>query len=228
MAAAIHFTLNARPALRAHRPRTLPLALIASLSALANLAATVPATGVPDPRHGEVLFLRHCVACHGGRAWGDGPREIPALAGQREAYLIEQLTRFASDERPGSEMHGPAMHDTLTAADVNRPAAIRDLAAFLARAPAAAQAEQGPGRSLALGKSAYLGACVSCHGEDGAGTDGGSAPRIGGQHFRYVLSRLREFGSTHRGRVGAVPLSAAEQQALADYISRLPAGGSTP
>src|SRR5579863_9099786 len=178
MAAAIYCTLNGRPV---RRRRTLPIALIAWLGAVANTADAAPAAaiGAPDPRHGEVLYLRHCVACHGGRAWGDGPREIPALAGQREAYLIEQLTRFASNERPGSAMHGPAMHDTLTASDVNRPVAIRDLAAYLARAPAAAQVEQGQGRSLALGKSAYLRVCVSCHGEDGAGADGGSA-RIGG------------------------------------------------
>ena len=206
--------------------RTLALALIAMPGAMADIAAAAPApaTGAPDPQHGEVLYLRHCVPCHGGRAWGDGPREIPALAGQREAYLLEQLRRFASGERPGSEMHGPAMHDTLRAADLNRPAAIRDLAAYLARAPAAAQAEQGRGRSLAAGKSVYLRACAGCHGEDGAGAGGGPAPRIGGQHFRYLLSRLREFGSAHRGSVQAVPLSAEEQQALADYISRLPSG----
>ena len=197
--------------------------------AMADMAAAAPpaATGAPDPQHGEVLYLRHCVPCHGGHAWGDGPREIPALAGQREAYLIEQLTRFASGERPGSEMHGPAMQDTLRAADVNRPAAIRDLAAYLARAPAASHPEQGQGRSLAAGKGAYLRACAGCHGEEGAGTDG-SAPRLGGQHFRYILSRLREFTAAHRGRVEAVPLSAEEQQALADYISRLPIGPNTP
>lgn len=207
-------------------PRALALALLALPGAVAGLAAAAPApaAGAPDPQHGEVLYLRHCVGCHGARAWGDGPREIPALAGQREAYLIEQLTRFASGERPGSAMHGPAMRDTLKASDVNRPAAIRDLAACLARAPAVPRAEQGQGRSLAAGKSAYLKACAGCHGEDGAGSDG-SAPRIGGQHFRYVLSRLRDFGSAHRGRVEAAALSAEEQQALADYISRLPGGG---
>ncbi len=206
--------------------RTLALALLALPGAMAGLAAAAPAsaTDAPDPRHGEVLYLRHCVPCHGGRAWGDGPREIPALAGQREAYLIEQLTRFASGERAGSEMHGPAMHDTLRAADLNRPAAIRDLAVYLARASAAPQAEQGRGRSLAAAKSIYLRACAGCHGEDGAGAAGGPAPRIGGQHFRYLLSRLRELGSAHRGNVPAVALSAEEQQALADYISRLPSG----
>ncbi len=211
-------------------PRTLALASIVLPVALAGMAAAAPpsASGAPDPQHGEVLYLRHCVACHGARAWGDGPREIPALAGQREAYLIEQLRGFASGERPGSAMHGPAMRDTLRATDINRPPAIRDLAAYLARAPVAPHAEQGQGRSLAAGKSAYLRACAGCHGEDGAGSDVASAPRIGGQHYRYVLSRLRDFGPAHGGRVEAVALSAEEQQALADYISRLPGGGSTP
>lgn len=226
MAATIHFCLSRYSV--SLETRAVPRAWLGLLLAVAGTAAAAPQTGAPDPRHGEVLYLRHCVPCHGGRAWGDGPREIPALAGQCEAYLVEQLTRFASDERSGSAMHGPAMHDTVTATDVNRPAAIRDLAAYLARAPAAMQAEEGQGRSLALGRSAYLRACVSCHGEDGAGADGALAPRIGGQHFRYVLSRLREFGSTHRGRVSAGALSAAEQEALADYIARLPAGGSAP
>lgn len=199
-----------------------------ALKTLALVLAAVPVAMAADPQHGEVLYLRHCVSCHGGRAWGDGPREIPSLAGQREAYLTEQLTRFASGERPGSQMHGPAMHDTLAATDVNRPAALRDLAAYLARAPADPKPEQGQGRSLSVGRIAYLRACAGCHGEDGAGGPEGAAPRIGGQHFRYVLSRLREFAAVHRGRVAAVALSAQEQQALADYISRLPAGGPGP
>lgn len=209
---------------------TLPLGLLALLAAVAGTAAATPAPGTyaADLRHGEVLYLRHCVACHGARAWGDGPREIPALAGQREAYLIEQLTRFASGQRPGSPMHGPAMHDTLKATDVNRPAAIRDLAAYLAHAPAGPQAEPGPGRSLAAGESVYLRACVACHGADGAGADGISAPRIGGQHFRYVLARLREFVSVHGQRAPPVALSDEERQALADYVSRLAPGGSAP
>jgi cytochrome c553 len=220
--------------IRAHR--MLALALAAFVSAAVATAAAAPApedvpaspsTDAPDPQHGQVLYVRHCAACHRAHGWGDGPREIPALAGQHEAYLIEQLTRFASGERPGSVLHGPAMRDALKATDVNRVPAIRDLAAYLAHAPAALQADQGEGRELASAKSAYLGACAGCHGRDGAGADGGSVPRIGGQHFRYVVSRLREFGAAHRGQVEPPALSAQEQQALADFISRLPTGRST-
>jgi cytochrome c553 len=216
-------------------PGEMPVAALIALACTGAVALaqadTSPAvvSVVPDLQHGEVLYRRHCIACHGARAWGDGPREIPALAGQREDYLQEQLRRFASGERPGSPMHGPAMHVILQATDVNRPVAIRDLAAYLARAPAAPGSEVGRGRALAAGRSAYLTACAGCHGADGAGTDAAAAPRIGGQHFRYLLSRLRGFGAAHRGLLEPAALSEEGQQALADYVSRLPAGpGSTP
>jgi thiosulfate dehydrogenase len=192
-------------------------------------ADSVPAAGVlpaPDARHGEVLYLRHCAACHRAQGWGDGPREIPALAGQREAYLIEQLARFASGARPGSAMHGPAMRDTLQATDVNRPVAMRDLAAYLARAAPVPRAEQGEGRELGSARSLYLRSCAGCHGEEGAGS--GAAPRIGGQHYRYLLSRLREFGAVHGASVTGPALSAPEQMALADFTSRLPPRAATP
>ncbi len=210
--------------IRAHG--MLAFGLAAWLSSAVSVAADAP--DVPDPQYGMYLYLRHCTACHGRQAWGDGPREIPALAGQHEAYLIEQLRRFAADERSGSAMHGSAMRDTLKATDVNRAPAIRDLAAYLAHTRQVAEAERGDGRALAAGGSAYLRLCAGCHGQDGAGPDGGSLPRIGGQHFPYVLSRLREFAATHRGQVEPPALSAQEQQALADFISRLPRSAGRP
>lgn len=187
----------------------------------------------PDAEHGRVLYLRHCVACHGPRAWGDGPREIPALAGQRDGYVLEQLTRFVSGDRPGSEMHGPAMRETLQAPDVNRSPAMRDLAAYLAHSAHDPEPEQGDGAALAAGRSLYVAECAACHGAQGSGSDLGPIPRIGGQHFRYVLSRLREFASVHRGLDAAAAASTAawapeQQRALADYVSRLPGSGRVP
>ena len=201
-------------------------ALAAWLSPAVSMAADAP--DVADSQYGMYLYLRHCAACHGRQAWGDGPREIPALAGQHEAYLIEQLRRFAADERAGSAMHGPVMRETLKATDVNRAPAIRDLAAYLAHAPPVAEADRGDGRALTAGGGTYFRLCAGCHGQDGAGPDGGTVPHIAGQHFPYVLSRLREFGATHRGQVEPPALSAQELQALADFISRLPRGASTP
>jgi cytochrome c553 len=188
-------------------------------SELASKALAV----TPDPEHGKILYLKHCKGCHSPRAWGDGPREIPALAGQRESYLIEQLARFATGARKGSEMHGPAMYESLQPADVNRPQAMRDLAAYLSRAGRDPHPEHSEGQALALGKRTYTSGCAACHGSDGGGSEIGSIPAIGGQHYRYLLTQLSGFVSGLRGHplgAGAV-LSNAEQQAVADYVSRL-------
>lgn len=183
------------------------------------------ATVTPDVEHGKILYLKHCAKCHGPRAWGDGPREIPALAGQRERYLIEQLARFASGERHGSAMHGPAMQESLQLPDVNRAQAVGDLAAYLSRAVRNPQPEHAEGRALAVGERTYGRACAACHGSDGAGGDSGTLPAIGGQHYGYLLAQLRGFASgllRHPPGVDfASGLSAEEQQGVADYLSRL-------
>lgn len=183
-------------------------------------ARTLP----PDPEHGEILYLKHCTGCHGRHAWGNGPKQIPALAGQHEAYLLDQLARFASHERDSS-----LMQESIHPADVNRPQAFRDLAAYLARAPRNPRSDHGDGRGLARGERAYVRWCVGCHGQSGEGKDGSSTPVIGGQHYYYVLYRLQSFAALHRGQVDPdVPSPVAapppeEQQGLADYTSRLTA-----
>jgi cytochrome c553 len=179
----------------------------------------------PDAEHGRVLYLKHCSRCHSSHGWGDGPREIPALAGQWENYLIEQLACFATGDRNGSVMHGPVMHEILQPPDLMRAQAIGDLAAYLSRAGRNPQPEHAEGRSLALGKRTYSKACSACHGSDGAGSGKGAIPAIGGQHYGYLLAQLSGFASGLRGHslsADAVSsLSDEEQQAVADYASRL-------
>ena len=180
---------------------------------------------VPDLQHGMVLYLKHCAGCHGRHAWGDGPREIPVLAGQREGYLMRQLVRFVSGARQGSEMHGPVMHDTLQPPDVDRAQAFRDLATYLASASRNPQPELGDGLALTLGERDYTRGCSGCHGNEGAGSDDGAIPAIGGQSYGYLLSQLRTFAAGHSAHPAVadspVALSAEEQPAVADYVSRL-------
>jgi cytochrome c553 len=168
-----------------------------------------------------VLFLKRCAACHGRHAWGDGLREIPALAGQREAYLIEQLERFANGQRPGSETHGPVMRESLMPADVNRLQAIRDLTSYLTHAARNPEPEEGPGKVLLLGRQSYEAACISCHGEEGGGNEPEVTPAIGGQHFSYLAARLRDFGAGHATHPSMPALATVQQLALADYTARL-------
>jgi cytochrome c553 len=179
----------------------------------------------PDPEHGTILYLKHCSNCHSPHAWGDGPREIPALAGQRESYLIEQLAHFASGERKGSVTHGSVMHEILQPPDLNRPQAFGDLAIYLSRAGRNPHPEHAAGRALAVGERTYTKACAACHGSDGAGSDKGTIPAIGGQHYGYLRAQLSGFASGLHGHpLGAdvvSGLSDEEQQAVADYVSRL-------
>ncbi|HUI62440.1 MAG TPA: c-type cytochrome [Steroidobacteraceae bacterium] len=195
----------------------------AGLNFAVGQEATAPTSALtPDPQHGMVLFLKRCAACHGRHAWGDGPREIPALAGQGEKYVTQQLERFISGQRPGSDMHGPAMRESAQLPDVNRAQAIRDLASYLAQAARNPRPEYGQAQTLAAGQRFYEGACKSCHGDRGAGNDDQRIPAIGGQHYSYLASRLRDFASGHMAHPrGLAAISAPEQQALADYVSRL-------
>jgi cytochrome c553 len=198
-----------------------PVALSSPAADLETRAAAV----TPDPGHGKILYLKHCAACHRPHAWGDGPREIPALAGQQERYLLEQLARYATGERPGSPTHGAAMHETLQAPDLDRPQALADLAAYLVRAPRDPEPERSEGRALSAGKRTYTRTCFGCHGSDGRGSEREVIPAIGGQHYSYLLAQLGAIETGRRAHPPHVdvrsPLSAAEQQALADYVARL-------
>lgn len=208
------------------------LALLWFLSAADQTAATNSVAGselltrsleaTSDPAHGQILYLKRCASCHGKRAWGDGPREIPALAGQRQGYLVQQMARFLAGDRLGSEMHGAAMRDSLQPPDVDRPQAVADLAAFLAQLAPNVRAEHGDGQALTRGQQLYGANCAACHGGDGAGSDAGTIPRLAGQHFPYLVSRLGSFTVVHRGPPGAKgQLAPGDQQPVADYLSRL-------
>lgn len=198
-----------------------PAAPAAAQSAAELISRTLAVT--PDAEHGKILYLKHCARCHGGHAWGDGPREIPTLAGQRERYLIEQLARFSTSERPGSEMHGPAMFESLQPPDVNRPQALGDLAAWLAHAARNPQPERAEVSKSAHGERIYAKVCSACHGVDGGGRESGTIPAIGGQHYRYLRTQVRGLAAGPRSHPPGVvkSLTPEEQEAVADYASTL-------
>ncbi len=47
------------------------------------------------PDLGALKFSHYCARCHDSQAQGDANRAIPALAGQRFAYLIRQLVNIS-------------------------------------------------------------------------------------------------------------------------------------
>jgi cytochrome c553 len=177
---------------------------------------------VPDAQHGHVLYLKRCSRCHGSKGWGNGVKEVPALAGQRERYIVVQLAQFATLERNGS-----AMHRATSPPDVGHAQAIRDLAAYLSRAPFNPDPEQGDGKAILAGQQLYERQCAMCHGKGGQGSSEDPIPALAGQHYPYTLVQLQNFAAGHRGQVEppvidfTAGLSDEAREAVADYLSRL-------
>lgn len=94
---------------------------------------------------------------------------------------------------PAAQMH--ALAQALS------PDERRAIAAYYARLPAAplvSASKTGLGRSLNLEGAGKIAACATCHGEVGEGNAQLGAPRIGGQHVRYIASQLRAYASGAR------------------------------
>jgi cytochrome c553 len=117
------------------------------------------------------------------------------------------------------------MHDTLQPSDVDRAQVFRDLATYLTSAPRNPQPEHGDGLALQLGERDYTRGCTGCHGSDGSGSEHGAIPAVGGQGYSYLLAQLRSFAAGHLTHPAIadspIALSAEEQPAVADYVSRL-------
>ncbi len=175
----------------------------------------------PDPDHGKILYLMHCRACHGNHAWGDGPRAIPALAGQREKYLVGQMMQFATGKRAGR-----SMHDTMQRSDLDWGQGVRDLGSYLSAAPRSPSPDYAESRDTTAGKRIYQQTCSACHGVRGEGKETG-LPAIGGQHYQYLVAQLSNFSDGHRG-AGDQPLlesmgsfTLQQVQEVANYTSHL-------
>lgn len=176
----------------------------------------------PNPSHGVALYLQNCARCHDQGAIGDARNVIPALAGQREAYLIKQLADFTELERESQEMHAVVARSAL-----NEPQAWADVAAYLSQLTAARFPETADGKGVELGEAIFQEQCASCHEEDARGDDDGFVPSLRNQHYSYLVRQMRSLAASHRLNVDADlvrfidSLDTDEMTAVADYLSRL-------
>lgn len=203
----------------------LATAVCASAGAQSRVVTEIVAKAMaaqPETLRGGALYSKRCKGCHGAKGWGDGLEDVPSLAGQRELYLVTQLAEFATQERNGS-----TMHKATSPADVNNPQAIRNLAAFLSRAPANPEPEHAEDRTAGSGESLFQHNCATCHGTAAQGSSTDPVPALAGQHYEYILIQLKRFARGHRGQVRApvidfaAGLSDEDERAIADYLSRL-------
>ena len=193
--------------------------------AAANRAEELVATALQldaDAKNGAVLYSQHCARCHGIQAQGSAFNVVPALAGQRRAYLVKQLADFIELERDGSDMHR-----VIPRAAVAEPQSWVNIAAFLNRLPVVASPEHGDGTGVNLGEAIFREQCASCHDKDARGDNEGFVPSLRDQHYSYLLQQIRSLAAWRRRHVDEDlvrfldSLEPDELTAVADYLSRM-------
>lgn len=163
-----------------------------------------------------------CGHCHGV----DGnslKSDIPNLAAQNTAYIVEQIGKFANGERKNFVMQTLANNFTFKD-KVN-------LAVYF-NSQKVKPSDADP-TLAAKGEQIYKNVCFRCHGENGKGEEGYA--RLAGQKTDYIqmtLKRFRananktnDFGETKRTNANmeqvTARLSDEEIESLAHYISLL-------
>lgn len=176
----------------------------------------------PDVKAGERLFTEHCAACHGPNGAGQPARNIPAIANQRQAYVIKQFADLREGER-----EAPPMHRALQDPALAEMQAWVNVAAYVNSLPPVNQAARGNGKFVSLGEAMYREQCSSCHGDDARGDEDGFVPSLRHQHYPYLLAEMDELAAGHRTNVDEdlirflSSLDADERMGLADYLSRM-------
>lgn len=179
------------------------------------------------PAKGRLEFREHCAKCHGPAGLGDAAAVVPAIAGQRFAYLVRQLANLSGDQRDSA-----TMHRVLSAPPLRGPQAWVDVAAYLNAAPPLRRAATGEGGQTALGKGIFLEQCSSCHRNDASDDDDGFVPSLRAQHYAYLVNQMNRLADGERHNVDEAlvqflrSFDADEIRAVADYLSRLQGRGT--
>jgi len=180
-----------------------------------------------NPAKGRLEFREHCAKCHGPEGHGNAAEVIPAIAGQRFAYLVRQLANLSGDQRDSATMHG-----VLSAKPLQGPQAWVDIASYLNGIPPLRRAARGQGDKIALGRGIFHEQCSSCHRNDASGDDDGFVPSLRAQHYPYLMDQLNRLADGERHNVDEAlvqflrSFDSDEVRAVADYLSRLEGRGT--
>ena len=185
-----------------------PVGRLAEARADAKLAASLVKTGQK--------VASFCANCDGEGGNSARP-EVPNLAGQNAAYLLEQSRQFAEGRRRDAFMEG-----LIKALSVDEKVGV---ALYYAAQPLATR----PGARTELratGQALYARTCFRCHAADGRGTE--KIARIAGQQPTYLELTLKRYRAGSGGRADPLMaeqarlLSDAQIEALVAYVSGMP------
>ena len=145
-----------------------------------------------------------CANCHGEGGNSVRP-EIPNLAGQNPAYLLEQVRQFADGRRRDMFMEGMIR------------ALNNDEKVGMVLFYSAQQVVNTPTTNTALaakGQEYFNKLCFSCHGTDGRGS--AQFPRIAGQQVNYLTDTLKRYRAGGGTRPNSVMVNNAKDMTDAD------------
>lgn len=156
-----------------------------------------------------------CANCH-GETGVSKTQEVPNLAGQNPAYLLEQIRKFGNGERQDAFMQG--MIKVLK--DEDR----LQLALFYAAQPVSPS--KADSAQVAKGQELFRKLCVRCHGEQARGNE--LYPRLAGQKALYLqtsITRYRDVSGIRNNQlmsIATAPLKNDDIVAVAQYLTQLP------
>ena len=156
-----------------------------------------------------------CVNCHGESGISKIP-EVPNLAGQNPAYLLEQIRKFGSGERKDQFMQG-----LIKVLKDDERVQIALFFGSQAVPPSKADPVQ-----VARGKELFTKLCVRCHGEAARGD--ATIPRLAGQQIPYVVTsvtRYRDGTGIRNNQLMSIATSTLKNEdikAIANYLTQLP------
>lgn len=180
------------------------------------------AQATADPKLAEHLLKTGrkvaavCANCHGDNGNSSKP-DVPNLAGQNTAYLLEQLARFADGRRRNEFMQG--MIRALSPDE--KVGAVMFFAAQTVTPKPPQRADL-----RAQGADIYQKNCFRCHGNQGMGNE--KIARIAGQQPEYLALSIKRYRSGTDVRFDPLMASATklltdtQVEAVAAFVSTLP------
>jgi cytochrome c553 len=197
----------------------LPVFALAAPGAREELKKATRAT--PNVENGSELFLQ-CVSCHGGDGAGQSNGNTPRIAGQHYTVLLKQLVDFRHGTRWDFRMEKMADRHHL-----ETPQDIADVAAYVNGLDAVGERGIGDGTGAAEGAFIFNSYCASCHGPGGEGNAKKVVPRLGGQHYGYLMRQMYDavdgrrlnLNRLHKDKIE--PLDFEQVRAVADYLARI-------
>jgi len=198
------------------RLSTLSLVLLgwalAAAAALAQPPAVDPAEKLRETDRDPKVYEQYwrvgkkvaafCANCHGDGGNSVKP-DVPNLAGQNTAYLLEQVRQFADGRRKNLFMEGLVK---ALSADEKVGVAVYYASQQVAPHPPADPA------LTARGKDYYGKICFRCHGDLGTGT--ANYARIAGQQPEYLMVTLKRYRDGSATRMD--PIMAANTRNMTD------------